>query len=130
LRRDRLIILAGLVSIVAFAWAYLLHLTFAMGTMEMAMDMAISMQTWTVMDLVLLFVMWTVMMVAMMVPTATAMILAFAALNRRRRARATLCPYGNLSGRVCGGVDRFQCPGHPGPVGTPHGGAPLAYDGQ
>jgi predicted metal-binding membrane protein len=86
LRRDRMIILAGLVSITAFAWAYLLHLTFAMGTMEMAMEMVISMQTWTVSDLVLLFIMWTVMMVAMMVPTATAMILAFATMNRRRRA--------------------------------------------
>jgi predicted metal-binding membrane protein len=30
--------------------------------------------------------MWTVMMVAMIVPTATAMILAFATMNRRRRA--------------------------------------------
>jgi predicted metal-binding membrane protein len=78
LRRDRVIVLAGLVSISAFAWAYLIHLTFQMGTMEMAMDMAISMQTWTVTDLDFLYVMWTVMMVAMMVPTATAMILAFA----------------------------------------------------
>jgi predicted metal-binding membrane protein len=86
LRRDRMIILAGLVSIAAFAWAYLLHLTFAMGTMEMAMEMVISMHIWTVIDLVLLFIMWTVMMVAMMVPTATAMILAFATMNRRRRA--------------------------------------------
>lgn len=85
LRRDRLIVLAGLVGISALAWAYLIYLTFEMGSMDMAMDMAASMQTWTVMDLVLLFVMWAVMMVAMMVPTATAMILAFATINRRRR---------------------------------------------
>src|ERR1700737_1894284 len=87
LRRDRMIVLAGLVTIAAFAWAYLIHLTFQMGTMERAMDMATCVQTWTVMDLVLLFVMWAVMMVAMMVPTATAMILAFATINRRRRAQ-------------------------------------------
>lgn len=85
LRRDRLIVLAGLVGISALAWAYLIYLTFEMGRMDMAMDMAASMQTWTVMDLVLLFVMWAVMMVAMMVPTTTAMILAFATINRRRR---------------------------------------------
>lgn len=85
LRRDRLIVLAGLVGISALAWAYLIYLTFEMGSMDMAMDMAASMQTWTVMDLVLLFVMWAVMMVAMMVPTTTAMILAFATINRRRR---------------------------------------------
>lgn len=85
LRRDRLIVLAGLVGISALAWAYLIYLTFEMGSMDMTMDMAASMQTWTVMDLVLLFVMWAVMMVAMMVPTATAMILAFATINRRRR---------------------------------------------
>jgi len=87
LRRDRLIVLAGLVAISAFAWAYLIHLTFQMATMEMAMDMATSMQAWTVMDLVLLFVMWAVMMVAMMVPSAAGMILAFATINRRRRAQ-------------------------------------------
>jgi predicted metal-binding membrane protein len=85
LRRDRLIVLAGLVGISALAWAYLIYLTFEMGSMDMAMDIAASMQTWTVMDVVLLFVMWAVMMVAMMVPTATAMILAFATINRRRR---------------------------------------------
>jgi predicted metal-binding membrane protein len=39
-------------------------------------------------DLVLLWVMWAVMMVAMMVPTATVMVLTFATVNRRRRARS------------------------------------------
>ena len=33
LRRDRMIVLAGLVTISAFAWAYLIRLTFQMGTM-------------------------------------------------------------------------------------------------
>lgn len=87
LRRDRMIVLIGLIGISALAWAYLIYLTIEMGTMEMAMDMASSMQSWTAMDLVLLFVMWTVMMVAMMVPTATAMIVAFATINRRRRTQ-------------------------------------------
>jgi predicted metal-binding membrane protein len=85
LQRDRLLVLASLVGISALAWAYLIYLTLEMGRMDMAMDMAAAMQAWTAMDLVLLFVMWAVMMVAMMVPTATAMILAFATINRRRR---------------------------------------------
>jgi predicted metal-binding membrane protein len=85
-RRDRVIVLAGLVSLAAFAWAYLIHLSLQRDTMERATSMALSLQTWTVTDLVLLSVMWTVMMVAMIVPTATAMILAFATMNGRRRA--------------------------------------------
>lgn len=87
LRRDRMIVLAGLFGISALAWAYLIYLAIEMGNMEMAMDMATSMQSWTAIDLVLLFVMWTVMMVAMMVPTAAGMILAFATINRRRRSQ-------------------------------------------
>ncbi len=87
LRRDRMIVLTGLIGISALAWAYLIYLTIEMGNMEMAISMATSMQSWIATDLVLLFVMWTVMMIAMMVPTATAMILAFATINRRRRAQ-------------------------------------------
>jgi len=71
LRRDCVVVLAGIVIISALAWAYPIHLTSRTGMMGMAMDMAISMQTWTVIDLALLFVMWSVMMIAMMVPTAT-----------------------------------------------------------
>jgi predicted metal-binding membrane protein len=85
LRRDRLIVVAGLVSISALAWAYLISLTVEMGTMEMAA----SMQAWAAMDFVLRFVMWAVMMIAIMVPTAAALILAFATINRRRQRR---CP--------------------------------------
>lgn len=67
------------------AWAYLIYLTVEMGTRGMAMEMAASMQPWTTMDFVLRFVMWAVMMIAMMVPTATAMILTFSTINRRRQ---------------------------------------------
>jgi predicted metal-binding membrane protein len=92
LRRDRLMVLGGLVSISALAWAYLISLSVEMGTMEMAMEMAASMQPWTTMDLVLRLVMWAVLMIAMMVPTATAMILAFATINCRRHLRAQPYP--------------------------------------
>jgi predicted metal-binding membrane protein len=88
LKRDRLIVLAGLVGIAGLAWAYVGYLAWNMGTMDMSMEMAMPrMQTWSVLDLVLLFIMWAVMMVAMMVPTAASMMLIFAKIQRQRRAQ-------------------------------------------
>ncbi len=70
----------GLVLISAAAWAYLIHL-------RLGMDMGMgSPPAWTAVEFALLFAMWAVMMVAMMVPTAAPTVLAFAAINRRRRA--------------------------------------------
>ena len=90
LKRDRLIVLGGLVGITALAWAYTGYLTWEMGHMAMGMNMAMAMphmQTWGLMDLVLLFSMWTVMMIAMMVPSTAPMILMFTTINRRRQAQ-------------------------------------------
>ena len=90
LRRDRAIVLAGLVALVALAWLYLIHLARGMAEMELhaAMGMAMpQLQAWTVTELALTFLMWTVMMVAMMVPSAAPMILLFATIHRRRRAQ-------------------------------------------
>jgi predicted metal-binding membrane protein len=86
LKRDRLVVLGGLLGISALAWAYIVYLAWDMRHMPMATDMVMPrMQMWGVVDLLLLFVMWEVMMVAMMVPTAATMILMFATINRRRR---------------------------------------------
>lgn len=86
LKRDRLVVLGGLLGISALAWAYIVYLAWDMRHMRMATDMAMPrMQMLGVVDLLLLFVMWAVMMVAMMVPTAATMILMFATINRRRR---------------------------------------------
>ena len=88
LRRDRLVVLGGLIGIAALAWAYMGYLAWDMHHMAMPMDMAMPrMQTWGWVDLVLLFVMWAVMMVAMMVPAAAPMLLIFARVNRQRRDR-------------------------------------------
>jgi predicted metal-binding membrane protein len=85
LRRDRLIVLGGLVGISALAWAYLGYMAWEMQAMDMDMQMAMPrMQVWNAVDVLLLFVMWAVMMVAMMVPTAASMILTYATLNRRQ----------------------------------------------
>jgi predicted metal-binding membrane protein len=88
LRRDRLIVLAGLVGISALAWAYLGYMAWEMEAMNMAMQMAMPhMRVWSAVDILLLFVMWVVMMVAMMVPTAASMILTYAVLTRQQQTQ-------------------------------------------
>ncbi len=88
MRRDRVIVTAGLVGVAALGWAYMLYLARGMAVMDMGTDMAMpQMQAWGVVDLTLLFVMWAVMMVAMMVPSASPLILMLAAANRKRRER-------------------------------------------
>jgi len=91
LRRDRAIVLAGIVGVTALAWAYMFYLawdmqrTMSAGSMQMGMEMAMSqVRAWGAVDFLLMFVMWAVMMIAMMVPTAAPMILTFAMINRRR----------------------------------------------
>ena len=90
LRRDRAVVLAGVVGVAALAWAYMVYLAWNMKGTGMGSGMAMpQMQTWGVVDFVLMFIMWAVMMVAMMVPmmvpTAAPMILTFATINRKRR---------------------------------------------
>ena len=101
LKRDRVLVLCGLVIVSALAWSYLFQQAHSMQPMNMdgmnmssmdmsGMDMGMSMsmpQThpWGALDLLLIFTMWAVMMVAMMVPTAGPMVLLFAAFNRKRR---------------------------------------------
>ncbi len=88
LRRDRFIVILGLIAVAALAWAYMFYLAWNMKGMEMGAEMAMSqMRTWGPLDLVLLFVMWSVMMVAMMVPSASPLMLLFARINRQRRER-------------------------------------------
>jgi predicted metal-binding membrane protein len=86
LRRDRIVVLSGLVVITALSWAYVASLASNMQNMEMATEMAMpQMQAWGAGDFALMFVMWAVMMIAMMIPSAALMILMFAGINRRRQ---------------------------------------------
>ena len=99
LRRDRWIVLAGLVMLTALAWAYLLGVAGAMdgmtagattgeppggGTdaggpsmegMSMAAAMAPGIRAWSAREFAFTFTMWAVMMVAMMVPAASPLVL-------------------------------------------------------
>jgi len=88
LRRDRVVVLAGLASLTLVAWGYVVYLGWKMRTMG-AMDMAPAMampqaQSWSAVELLLLFVMWAVMMVAMMVPSVAPLIMMFARAHRQR----------------------------------------------
>lgn len=92
LRRDRVIVLAGLIGVTVLAWAYMFYLAWDMqrsmsvDSMEMGMSMASAqVRPWGAVDFAVMFIMWAVMMTAMMVPTAAPMILTFATINRRRR---------------------------------------------
>lgn len=93
LRRERAILIIGLIAITLLAWLYVINLSLQMTNIAMAaspiMDMSPAplmpnVQAWRVNDFLFNLTMWTVMMVAMMTPSASPMILTFAGLNRRR----------------------------------------------
>ncbi len=84
LKRDRIVVMAGILAVAALAWAYLVYLAQSNDGMGMGLAMA-QLRSWSVADFGLMFLMWAVMMTAMMVPSAAPMILLFATVNRRRR---------------------------------------------
>lgn len=95
-RRDRRVVLAGLVGITALSWAYMLYLTLRMSAMQMPMEMPgmtmAQWQPWGVIDFALMLVMWAVMMMAMMVPSVSPMILTFTAIHRRQAPSDAVVP--------------------------------------
>jgi predicted metal-binding membrane protein len=82
-KRDRRVIIAGLVFLTGLSWAYLFYLAADMGGMGMAAMPQVA--SWDAADVFLTFLMWAVMMVAMMTPSASPMILMFARLAGQRR---------------------------------------------
>jgi predicted metal-binding membrane protein len=86
LKRDRVIVGAGVILVTTLAWWYTVGAAREMGEVTMPMG-GIDPDKWAARSLLPLFVMWMVMMVAMMLPTATPMILTFALVARNRRQR-------------------------------------------
>ncbi len=84
LRRDRLITLGGMITIIAVAWTYLGVLFAETTSMASALSEMVHPRPWTATEAWLVFVMWTAMMVAMMVPSATPVILLYARTHRRQ----------------------------------------------
>ena len=92
MKRDRIIVMAGLAAITALAWVSVFQFASSPADMEhMEMSMPTT-QARQIRDILLTFLMWAVMMVAMMTPSATPMILAFAEINRERHAAQTPVP--------------------------------------
>ncbi len=87
LKRDRIIIISGLLIICLLSWLYIIYLYRQMYPMNMnALFFAMPMSAqWTLTDFILLFVMWFVMMIAMMMPSVTPLVLIFAMVNRQRK---------------------------------------------
>ncbi|HEX6386338.1 MAG TPA: DUF2182 domain-containing protein [Anaerolineae bacterium] len=86
LRRDRVVVLGGIIGITALTWGYIVYLRSTMNNMMSTGMAMVQMRPWSAADFTWTFVMWVVMMTAMMVPTAAPMILLFAKVQRQRRA--------------------------------------------
>ena len=88
LRRDRLVVAAGLVLVAVAAWGW----TLAGVDMPMPSDgmagaigaAAMGIAAWSPSHAALVFLMWWVMMAAMMLPSAAPLVLLAAALHRRK----------------------------------------------
>src|SRR2546428_13576683 len=94
LRHERTATLAGLTTLVALAWIYLLRLSReAVSMAEMGMA---HLGPWPPADAALAAGMWPVMMVAMMLPSAAPMSLPFVPANLRRGPGAN-APHGSTA---------------------------------
>ena len=89
IRRDRVVLLAGLIGVSVLAWGWLIlgagmHMSAIEMTLMAGMDSwMMQSAVWTPAYAALIFSMWWVMMVAMMLPSATPMLLLFARVNRK-----------------------------------------------
>jgi predicted metal-binding membrane protein len=95
LRRDRVVVVAALIAVIAAAWIWIVlgagTGTTAVAMTQMAgipdMDMMMERAVWTPSYAGLIFAMWWAMMVAMMLPGAAPMLLLFARVNRSQKAK-------------------------------------------
>lgn len=105
IRRDRLIVLAALIAVIAVAWLYLASLGSHRlesaapggGAAMPGMDMAAAshgsgtgaaLAPWSAAEFLLMFAMWAVMMIGMMTPSAAPMLLLYARVARHANERA------------------------------------------
>jgi predicted metal-binding membrane protein len=105
IRRDELIVGAGLLVVAALSWVYLLRMAAAMdaaaseAAMHAAMGMTMAGDSMAASELLSLWVMWTVMMAAMMLPSAAPVALVvLGAYRRRGGAGAVLSSYAFVLG--------------------------------
>lgn len=107
LKRDRLIVVAGLSAVVALSAVYTvtgigMNMS-AVGMTRMAIEMpgmAMAPAEWTGGYALMMFLMWWIMMVAMMVPSAAPAVLFYA--NLARKGKRSAAPYGPAAAFLCG----------------------------
>jgi predicted metal-binding membrane protein len=91
LRRDRAVVIGLLLAVIVLSWTWVvLGAGMDMSAIEMTRmprDMVMEPAVWTAGHAALMFSMWWVMMAAMMLPSASPMLLIFARVSRRERAR-------------------------------------------
>lgn len=85
LRRERVLVVTGLLVVIALSWVYLLT---GAGTMQEMGDMLMPMSSgpWDLGHTLVMLAMWAVMMAAMMLPSAAPMILFYGTIARKRSA--------------------------------------------
>ena len=94
LKRDRLVVIAGLAAVASLAWAHTLAgvgmgmNAFQMTGMSDAGATSVSPVAWSPARALVVFAMWLIMMIAMMLPSAAPVVLLFAAIARKRRTPA------------------------------------------
>ena len=84
LKRDRHIVVATIIGLVALSWAYLVFMVRGMNSG--AMTMMVAPGDWDAQVAITMFLMWSIMMVGMMLPSAAPMILLHAALSRQSQS--------------------------------------------
>ena len=91
LRRERVLVVTGLLVVIVLSWAYLLTGT---GTMQEMGDMLMPMSSgpWDLGHALAMLAMWAVMMAAMMLPSAAPMILLYGSIARGRSAKGEEVP--------------------------------------
>lgn len=93
--RDQAVTLAGLIGVVALAWAYLYHDAAQMASMNMGgvgsgrMKVLGGGDPFDLAELTLLFLMWSIMMIGMMVPSAAPAILMYTTIAKNHRERGS-----------------------------------------
>ncbi|MDH5565795.1 MAG: DUF2182 domain-containing protein [Myxococcales bacterium] len=88
LRRDRRVVIAGMIGVAALAWGYTIVLAGHDAAGHAAHMGPMLDRPWSAADLAMTFAMWVVMMVAMMLPTAAPMVAALVGISRSRHARS------------------------------------------
>jgi len=83
-RRDRMVVLAGLAGLILMTWVYTIHEARSVGGLDLSTCMALlQVKGWDLTEFLLLFLMWSIMMAAMMLPSVSSKVLMYAATIRR-----------------------------------------------